>query len=72
VIPILWNHDTRSIIGAAEWRNGCLRIKIHDVQKFTKEMLFETFGNCGLRVLQYRQSGEVQYIEEFEIYEWSL
>lgn len=67
--PILVNHDAENMIGFLG-SHGV--VKFQDNQRITRDMLFDIFGNAGIRVIEMFNENGVIYIRECQILEFSL
>ena len=68
MIPILLNHDhSKAPIGKVQPKEGRLLVTFED-PGISRESFFSTFGNCGMRVIGWRN----ELITIAEILEFSV
>ena len=70
--PILANHDHTKPIGIIKNENGRILFEFHDDVEISREMLFEIFGNAGIRIAEHQVEGDNLTIKSGEILEFSL
>jgi hypothetical protein len=67
-VPILVNHDREKAIGMVEAYDGRFEIFLLPSACVTLSMLFEVFGNSGIRIIE----SDGEYVRRAEILEFSL
>lgn len=71
-LPILVAHDTSRPIGkVAVEEDGSLIVQLLPEHALTEEQFFETFGNCGVRILNFEYRGGVRHILTARLLEFS-
>jgi hypothetical protein len=69
--PMLWKHDHKQPIGRVEVINGKFEFHFTKDVCMSHEMLYEIFGNVGMRIAKQAMRGGLAVILAGEILEWS-
>ena len=69
-IPILENHNQKSVIGKISTKGNKLILKFNEGKSMTDDMLFRMF-NCGMVIIESEIIDNVRFIKSCEIVEFT-
>lgn len=72
MIPVLFNHDPKNIIGKAELKDTSLMITFLDSMNMTDDHIYRIFGNIGFIIHESEFAGTLRILKKIEILEFSL